>query len=137
MGKLIRQHQERFGALVSAGTPNPSLPRREVRRDFTSILNNNAPRGAFEKRGGERGFAYASQAAVRLASRTLRIPRAMSAGTSLLSKNKALCSRKGLLYLAERGGFEPPVGYEPTHAFQACDLNHSSISPEYFRSGQP
>ena len=31
--------------------------------------------------------------------------------------------------LAERGGFEPPVGYEPTHAFQACDLNHSSISP--------
>ena len=33
--------------------------------------------------------------------------------------------------LAERGGFEPPVGYEPTHAFQACDLNHSSISPEF------
>ncbi|VXB32633.1 hypothetical protein MASSI9I_20479 [Massilia sp. 9I] len=32
--------------------------------------------------------------------------------------------------LAERGGFEPPVGYEPTHAFQACDLNHSSISPD-------
>jgi hypothetical protein len=35
------------------------------------------------------------------------------------------------MYLAERGGFEPPVGYEPTHAFQACDLNHSSISPEF------
>ena len=34
-------------------------------------------------------------------------------------------------HLAERGGFEPPVGYEPTHAFQACDLNHSSISPEF------
>ena len=33
--------------------------------------------------------------------------------------------------LAERGGFEPPVGYEPTHAFQACDLNHSSISPGF------
>lgn len=33
--------------------------------------------------------------------------------------------------LAEKGGFEPPVGYEPTHAFQACDLNHSSISPEF------
>lgn len=33
-------------------------------------------------------------------------------------------------FLAERGGFEPPVGYEPTHAFQACDLNHSSISPD-------
>ena len=33
--------------------------------------------------------------------------------------------------LAERGGFEPPVGYEPTHAFQACDLNHSSTSPGF------
>jgi hypothetical protein len=33
--------------------------------------------------------------------------------------------------LAERGGFEPPIGYEPIHAFQACDLNHSSISPAF------
>jgi hypothetical protein len=32
--------------------------------------------------------------------------------------------------LAERAGFEPAVGCYPTHAFQACDLNHSSISPE-------
>src|SRR5471032_458551 len=31
--------------------------------------------------------------------------------------------------LAERGGFEPPIGYEPIHAFQACDFNHSSTSP--------
>ena len=31
--------------------------------------------------------------------------------------------------LAEKAGFEPAVGYKPTHAFQACDLNHSSISP--------
>ena len=35
-------------------------------------------------------------------------------------------------FLAERGGFEPPIGYEPIHAFQACDLNHSSISPDGF-----
>ena len=34
-----------------------------------------------------------------------------------------------LLYLAEQAGFEPAVGYEPTHAFQACDLNHSSTAP--------
>src|SRR5574340_1032632 len=34
---------------------------------------------------------------------------------------------KGIL--AERGGFEPPSGYYPEHAFQACDLNHSSTSP--------
>jgi hypothetical protein len=32
-------------------------------------------------------------------------------------------------FLAERRGFEPRLGYEPKHAFQACDLNHSSISP--------
>jgi hypothetical protein len=31
--------------------------------------------------------------------------------------------------LAERRGFEPRIGYEPIHAFQACDFNHSSISP--------
>src|SRR5471032_3432106 len=34
--------------------------------------------------------------------------------------------------LAERGGFEPPIGYEPIHAFQACDFNHSSTSPASF-----
>ncbi|CAG4883848.1 protein of unknown function [Georgfuchsia toluolica] len=33
------------------------------------------------------------------------------------------------LSMAERAGFEPAVGYEPTHAFQACDLNRSSTSP--------
>ena len=33
------------------------------------------------------------------------------------------------LPLAERGRFELPVGYKPTHAFQACALNHSAISP--------
>jgi hypothetical protein len=32
--------------------------------------------------------------------------------------------------LAERAGFEPALGYYPKHAFQACDLNHSSISPQ-------
>ena len=34
------------------------------------------------------------------------------------------------MYLAERGGFEPPLGYYPKHAFQACDLNRSSTSPK-------
>ena len=43
---------------------------------------------------------------------------------------KPLESGASLLYLAERAGFEPAVGYYPTHAFQACDLNHSSISPK-------
>lgn len=33
------------------------------------------------------------------------------------------------LFMAERAGFEPALGYYPKHAFQACDLNHSSTSP--------
>jgi hypothetical protein len=40
---------------------------------------------------------------------------------------KARCA--GLYVLAERAGFEPAEGYEPSHAFQACDLNRSSTSP--------
>ncbi len=34
------------------------------------------------------------------------------------------------MLLAERAGFEPALGYYPKHAFQACDLNRSSTSPE-------
>ena len=33
-----------------------------------------------------------------------------------------------LWYLAERKGFEPSIRYSRIHAFQACDLNHSSTS---------
>ena len=33
------------------------------------------------------------------------------------------------VFLAEQAGFEPAVGDYPTHAFQACDLNHSSTAP--------
>jgi hypothetical protein len=33
------------------------------------------------------------------------------------------------LNLAEREGFEPSVRYKRTHAFQACSLNRSDISP--------
>lgn len=29
---------------------------------------------------------------------------------------------------AERKGFEPSIRYSRIHAFQACDLNHSSTS---------
>src|ERR1700690_3537489 len=31
--------------------------------------------------------------------------------------------------MAERGGFEPPIAFWTIHAFQACALNHSAISP--------
>jgi hypothetical protein len=30
-------------------------------------------------------------------------------------------------------GIRTPVSFNPEHAFQACDLNHSSISPLYKR----
>ena len=32
--------------------------------------------------------------------------------------------------VAERGGFEPPLAFT-NHAFQACALNHSAISPPW------
>jgi hypothetical protein len=35
-----------------------------------------------------------------------------------------------LKLLAEEAGFEPALGYSPKHAFQACDLNHSSTLPK-------
>src|SRR6185437_7995881 len=47
------------------------------------------------------------------------------------AQNKKAAPEGGFSILAERGGFEPPIGYEPIHAFQACDLNHSSISPGF------
>ena len=31
--------------------------------------------------------------------------------------------------IAERGGFEPPIPFWGILAFQACQLNHSCISP--------
>jgi hypothetical protein len=31
--------------------------------------------------------------------------------------------------MAERGGFEPPVEFCPTHAFQACTFSRSVTSP--------
>lgn len=38
--------------------------------------------------------------------------------------------------MAERKGFEPSIRYKRIHAFQACDFNHSSTSPDgMFRGG--
>ena len=33
------------------------------------------------------------------------------------------------MFIAERGGFEPPKRFRRLHAFQACLFSHSSISP--------
>ena len=37
--------------------------------------------------------------------------------------------------VAEREGFEPSVGYKPTHDFQSCTLNHSVTSPRVTGGG--
>ena len=37
-----------------------------------------------------------------------------------------------LIYLAVRGGFEPPIRDDRIHAFQACSFSHSDISPHIF-----
>ncbi len=53
-----------------------------------------------------------------------------------MAHQKAQARKKPLIikdlkkFMAERAGFEPAVGDYPTHAFQACDLNRSSTSPE-------
>src|SRR6266699_2990864 len=51
------------------------------------------------------------------------MPSALARSAWRLSPEETTC------LLAERGRFELPVGYKPTHAFQACALNHSAISP--------
>ena len=50
----------------------------------------------------------------------------MSQGTRAMTD--AALSQFVTQEVAEREGFEPPVVL-PTHAFQACALNHSAISP--------
>ena len=71
------------------------------------------------------------QASIALARAILSIPCTSQTVDLLLSLKIEKARIAGfILFLAERRGFEPRVGYEPTHAFQACDLNHSSISPD-------
>ena len=53
----------------------------------------------------------------------------MQAGIYKVNNQKA-CMSTFKLFLAERAGFEPALGYYPKHAFQACDLNRSSTSPK-------
>src|ERR1019366_6813992 len=50
-------------------------------------------------------------------------------GPPLAPPPHRLVGRGMFLELAERLGFEPRVGFKPTHAFQACALSHSAISP--------
>ncbi len=90
---------------------------------------------SINSRQRKQGFAHVPRAALARVRARLRIPHARRAGALLLSamKQKQMATRGWpfvFVFLAERGGFEPPIGYEPIHAFQACDLNHSSISPD-------
>ena len=48
--------------------------------------------------------------------------------TTYLNQNKKSTRLGAIPILAERRGFEPPIGF-PIHAFQACTLDHSDTSP--------
>ena len=37
---------------------------------------------------------------------------------------------EGVIWFAERGGFEPPIPFRGILAFQASQFNHSCISPK-------
>lgn len=51
--------------------------------------------------------------------------------SSILSRKTKLKTLRVFNFVfTEREGFEPSVRYERTHAFQACSLNHSDISPK-------
>ncbi len=39
-------------------------------------------------------------------------------------------------FVADRGGFEPPIRYKRIHAFQACAFNRSATCPNFFLAKQ-
>ena len=85
-------------------------------RDFSPPARRGGPCKAFETHGlTALGFFRTS-------------PYRSELLTSLYGKSPAL--RAELQMFAERGGFEPPILFWSIHAFQACLLSHSSISPK-------
>jgi hypothetical protein len=46
-----------------------------------------------------------------------------------LNKTPAKVFKAGVFISGGETGIRTPVSFNPEHAFQACDLNHSSISP--------
>ena len=85
-----------------------------------------AERKGFEAYSFSIGFPFShssTNSELKNMGEPFRIPYEMCSGTFLLS-----CIRSLHSLTAERKGFEPLVGC-PTHAFQACRLNHSRISP--------
>ena len=55
---------------------------------------------------------------------------ARTSDTSFVSQSllRKKTPHKGVSFLAQRRGFEPPVRFRRTHDFQSCSLNHSDIS---------
>ena len=95
----------------------PRFPRgiSHAARDFSPPARRGGPCKAFEAHGlTALGFFRTS-------------PYRSELLTSLYGKSPAL--RAELQMFAERGGFEPPILFWSIHAFQACLLSHSSISP--------
>ena len=58
-------------------------------------------------------------------------PPALQASLKPKAQKKAAFRRNAaVFFVAERSGFEPEIRFCRIHAFQACLLSHSSISPE-------
>ena len=59
-------------------------------------------------------------------------PPALQASLKPKAQKKAAFQRNAaVFFVAERSGFEPEIRFCRIHAFQACLLSHSSISPEW------
>ena len=59
-------------------------------------------------------------------------PSALQASLKPKAQKKAAFRRNAaVFFVAERSGFEPEIRFCRIHAFQACLLSHSSISPEW------
>ena len=129
---VISTHYQVFGRVKSRRTIK--FQRQRFGYAFGYVETKNAPKGTFFIIAlAERvGFAYIPQAAVWLASQTLRILHAKSAGTSLLSAQKN--APYGACVLAERVGFEPTVPCG-TPDFESGTFDHSATSPGRKRCG--
>jgi hypothetical protein len=70
-----------------------------------------------------------TQVAVGLASPALRFPDEQCTCIVLLPLEIKTPASAGAFISGGETGIRTPVSFNPEHAFQACDLNHSSISP--------
>ena len=103
--------------------PVPICVRVFVENPLIAIVSNGslvlAERGGWALRAAECGPA------------TARLEQGSHPPPHSAMKNEKGPQRGPFVFLAERGGFEPPVRYKRTLAFQASALSHSATSPNF------